>query len=471
MALRFRNPFYNTNKQTMTQQINSAVRNLYNQAFFWGSLSTQATDDDLNPKRYIEYAYNINPDVYSIIQQITNKFTSIPYCIEKIDDKKEYSKYQRLNNTTKYNYSFVQEVKALNLKQKALEDVEYEMPLKNPNPEQTWKEFWALSNIFLQTTGNVYWYMLRPGEGARSGEPIGIYVLPSHLMEIVLKPTYSIGLDSPVDYYILREYNKYVQFKKEDVIHIKYPNPNYDENGAHLYGQSPLRAAYKNILATNYGLNLSVNTMKNGGAFGFLHAKDSQTPLTPEQAKAIKSRLTEMNTSTEELGRIAGISQSIGFTRISLTTDELKPFDYFKYNTKQLCNVLGWDDKLLNSDDGAKYDNMKVAEKRVVMGKTVPDIILFQEYFNTYFLPLFKGYEDTCIDFKVKELPEMQQDYKTMTEWIVQLTNTGYLTRRKGLAILGMPTDEIDDLLDKRTVKDDIMTLEDALMPDENNIV
>jgi hypothetical protein len=113
---------------------------------------------------------------------------------------------------------------------------------------------------------------------------------------------------------------------------------------------------------------------------------------------------------------------------------------------------------------------MKVAEKRVVTGKIVPDIVLFQEAINKHFLPLFKGYENKCIEFKVKELPEMQQDYKTMTEWITNLIDKALITRRKGLAILGMPSDDSNILLDELTTVDDIMTLEDAILPQDNNI-
>lgn len=470
MAIGIRSPFYRQERsQVSKEELIKIIKNQFNEAFFWGSVGNQVTDDDKNTQKYFEYGYNINPDVYSIVNQIANKFTSIPYVIQEIKDKDSYQKYTTLNQATKYAYSFKQELEAYNLKEKAFDESYMPMPLNQPNPEQTWQEFWLLTEIFLQNTGNIYWYVLKPTEGVNTGIPVAIYVLPSQLMEIVLKPTVTIGIDNPVDYYELKQGRTNVKFQSENIIHIKYPNPNYDQNGQHLYGQSPLRAAYKNVLTTNKGLDLSVNTMKNGGAFGFIHAKDGNTDFTDEQGKSVKSRLEEMNVSTEDLGRISAISAAIGFTRLSLTTDELKPFDYFKYNIKALCNVYGWDDKLLNSDDNAKYDNMKVAEKRVVTGKIVPDITLISEAFNKHFLSLFPEYEKTCIDFKVKELPEMQQDYKLMSEWVVSLVNSGMITRNKGLAILGIEQSE-DSNMDLLTVKDDILTLEDALNPLETNI-
>ena len=459
--LALRNPFYFTNRNKLAQNI----INQFNRSFFWGSLGGEAYNDDKNLERYIDYAYNINPDVYSVVQQIVQKFNSIPQVIKKIEDKEAYKRLNILNNTTKYNYSIPQEFKAVKLNNKAYSDEYFDMPLEKPNPSQSWNDFWALSNIMLQTTGWCLWYKLAPEEGQRAGQPIALYVLPSQLMEIVVKPNSDLlGLENPIDYYILNEGAQYTKFDADEVVCVKYANPNYDQNGSHLYGQSPLRAAYKNIVSTNKGLDLSLNTMKNGGAFGFLHAKDNQTPLTPEQAEQLKSRLKEMDKSSEDLGRIAGISSSIGFTRISLTTDELKPFDYFNYNLKMVCNALSWDDKLLNSDDGAKYDNMKVAEKRVVTGKTVPDIKLFSEAFNNEILPLFKGYEDKCLYFNVKELPEMQQDYNTMVDWITKAVDGGLIPRNEGRLSMGLEAIENEDM-NTITVKDDVMTLEDAITP------
>lgn len=466
MALPFglRSPFFlRPQRQFTDEQLQRALRNKFNEAFFFGSTGNQVTDDDRNSIKYIDYAYNINPDVYSVVNQIASKFTSIPYVIKDVKDEKSYRKLNLLNKSTNYNYSISQEFKALTLKELSYDEDYMMMPLEQPNVSQTWDEFWNLSEVFLQTTGNVYWHIQKP-ELRENADPTAIYVLPSHLMEIVLKGNVDlIGDESPIDYYMLREGATYVEFKSNEVIHLKYSNPNYDENGSHLYGQSPLRAGWKNIESTNKGLDLSVNTLKNGGAFGFIHAKDNQTPLTQDQGREIKDRLKEMNKDPEDLGRISGMSAALGFTRISLTPDELKPFDYFKYNLKQVCNVLGWDAKLLNDDDGAKYDNMKVAEKRVVTGKIVPDIRIYEQSFNK-FLNMFSGYEGTVIDWQVKALPEMQQDYKTMVDWIEKAVNIGLITRNQGLKVMDMPLSE-DTNMDIITVKDDVMTLEDAILP------
>jgi len=468
MALGIRNPFYFTRNRTgvTEEDLQRAVSNAFNQAFLWGSYGTEALDDDQNTKRYIDLAYNINPDVYSVINQISSKFNSVPYYINRIDNQKSYKKLKSLNNATKFNYSIPQLFKSISFQSESFKEDALPMPLENPNPFQTWSEFFKLSDTFLQTNGTVYWYFEKPLL-RENADPTAMYVLPSHLMEIVLKPNSEIiGNENPVDYYMLKEGYQYVKFPEEQVITIKYPNPNYSQNGANLYGMSPLRACWKNIMATNKGLDLAVNNLKSGGAFGLIHAKDNQTPLTEDQGKSIKERLKEMDASTEDLGRISGVSAAIGFTRISLTTDELKPFDYFSYNLKMVCNVLGWDDKLLNSDKALTENNLEIAQKRVVSNKIVSDIKLFEEAFNNKVLPMFSGYENAVIYWNPSELPEMQQDYETMVNWVSKAVDVGLITRNQGLMAMNIPLND-DPNMDVITVKDDVMTLEEAILPSD----
>lgn len=441
------------------------IQNKFNQSFFWGS-NGYTSNDDSDLSKYIDLAYNINPDVFSVVNQISNKLISIPFYIKDVKDADSNVKLKRFLKSTNYDPSFTQRIKANKLEMKALSEDDFMMPFEKPNPNQEWLEFFKLSETFLKTTGNVYWYKLMPKEGMNSGEPIQIYCLPSHLMEIVLKDNANmLSVESPIDYYVLSDYKSYTKFDANEIVHISVDNPNFGMSGEHLYGQSPLRSAWKNIEASNKGLDLNINTLKNGGVFGFIHSKG--TALTSDQGKELKERLKEMNKSPEDLSRIAGISSEIGFTRLSLSADELKPFEYLKYNQKQICNVLGWSDTLLNNDDGGKYDKQVSELKRVLTNTVVPDAKLLEDAFNSQVLSLIKKYRGKCLVFDYKELPEMQDDLETMSKWITSVVDNGIMNRTEARYAMRLP--EIQDSnLDMFTVKDDIMSLEDAILPNED---
>ena len=440
---------------------NNKNTNKFNEAFF-KFIGSGGSSYDLDAETYIEKGFNINPIVYSVISQMATKTSSVPYCIKKIEDKGQKSKLNNLLKATKHSLTPQQEVKRLMLETKAYTESEYDMPLVMPNPMQTWNEFLELYKTLIKLTGNVYIYKLMPNEGANAGTPIAMYLLPSHLMEIILKKDANMmSTESPIFGYKLIEGNIGMTFLESEITHIKYPNPNFDLEGSHLYGFSPIRAVLKNIETSNLALDLNIKTMKNGGAFGLIHSK-GQTPLTYEQATGLKDRLKEMDADPDKLGKIAGVSAEIGFTRLSLTTDELKLFEYLNFDQKQICNALGWSDKLLNNDSGAKYDNVKQFRKQVVIDNIIPDLELLAVAFNNDILPLFKNYKGTCLSFEYSELPEMQEDMAEMVSWVRPSIETGIITRNEGRLFMKLPLSD-DKSMDEITVNADILTLEQAL--------
>ena len=433
------------------------IRNEFNEAFIVGSGGY--TQYDTNNKSYIDFGYNINSIVYSIIKQQATKTSSIPYSIKRIEDKNSFKSLQQIKSVTKGDYTTQQKVRKILLEHKAFADEFVPFPMIVPNVSQTWTEFIALYKTFLKLTGNVYIFILAPLEGTNAGTPIQVYILPSHLIQIVIKEkTNLLGVESPVKGYILTQGRSFIPFEAENVIHIKYSNPNYDENGSHLYGQSPLRAAIRNMQSSNIALDMNIKTLKSGGAFGIIHGK--QTALTPEQGKAIKDRLLEMDASTENMSKIAAVGPDVAFQRLSLTSEELKPFDYLGFDRQQIADVLEW-----SIDDGNRGDfggTINEIKKTRITDNINPDLDLFTNAINTEFLPRFKGYEGTVIEFDYTELPEMQGDIKDLVTWLKDALDRGVITRNEfRLAINYIRSD--DENMDIFTVSTDILTLEEAL--------
>lgn len=433
------------------------IDNDFNKAFYQ-LLGGGYTKYDSNNKTYLEKGYNTNPDVYAIINKQTVKTVSVPYSIKQIEDKKSYSKLNQLELATKGNLNLSQFIQKVKLQSKTYSEEEMNFPLEQPNPNQTWADIFGLYKTYMKITGNCYIYLMSPEDGMNAGIPIQVYVLPAHLIEIVLKKDASmLTVESPIDHYILIEGNKYVDFDEKDVIHIKYSNPNFDMQGSHLYGMSPLRSALRNINSQNSAIDNNIKMLQSSGAFGFVYGKG--TPWTTEQAQSMKERLQEMDKSPERLGKIAGASGEVGFQRISLTTDELKPFDFLNWDRKTICNVLNFPDELLNSDGKASLGSTDTneARKQLITDDIQPDLVLLQNALNKDFIPRFKGYENAVIEWDVTELPEMQTDMKMQAEALnlIPLTPNEkrmvfkYETKDEdGMDIVWMPTNvqRIDDV-------------------------
>ena len=62
----------------------------------------------------------------------------------------------------------------------------------------------------------------------------------------------------------------------EMVLHERFFNPQYDWQGSHLYGQSPLKAALKNLTRNNYTKISTTAKMESGGMEGVLFVNDQR---------------------------------------------------------------------------------------------------------------------------------------------------------------------------------------------------
>jgi HK97 family phage portal protein len=403
---------------------NKQQQNAFNKAFYQ-LLGSSSTKYDQNNVTYLEKGYNINPDVYSIINKQSLKTVSVPYAIKKVKDKKSHYELKQLKEATKGSLAFNQFVKQIKLQAKAYSDETLPFPLEQPNPTQTWSDIFALYKTYMKITGNCYIYFVTPEDGMNKGVPLLVYVLPAHMIKIVLKTNADmLSVESPISHYMLTEGNQYIDFKAENVIHIKYPNPNFDTQGTHLYGHSPLQAALRNINIQNSAIDNNIKMMQNSGAYGFLFGKG--TPLTQDQANSLKEKLIELDNDTSRLGKIGASSAEVGFQRIALTTDELKPFDYLQWDRNTICNVLNYPKELLGEKSGgslAKTDSND-ARKELITNDIQPDLVLLQDSLNKHFLPRFKGYENAVIEWDCTELPEMQEDMVKMIEWLDKLPLT-----------------------------------------------
>lgn len=399
----------------------SLFKNPFNEAFykFVGGLGAQY---DQKSEVYLNKGYKINPIVYSVITQMCDKTKAVPYVVKKVKDQSKFQKLRSLRDATSGNYSVKQLSDKFILESKAYEDKEMPYPLEKPNPNSTWADVRSLSKLYLKTTGNIYLFIIAPEDGLNKGVPQMLYVLPSHKIKIVLKANANLLYDeNPIDYYMLIEGDQYVKFMAKDVIHIKYANPFFDLTGSHLYGLSPMGALLKNIQSSNGGLDNNIKTIENSGVFGFLTGKNQA--LTPEQAVQMKQTMVEMDNNPGRMSKIAGGSIPVEFTKLSLDTSELQPFEFLKYDQKQICNVLGWSDLLLNNDANMTYNNINQERKRVITDNIHPDLILIDEGMTEGFIRRFKGYENAVQESDITELPEMQSDYKEMVEWM----NKAYL--------------------------------------------
>ena len=110
--------------------------------------------------------------------------------------------------------------------------------LHDPNPWMTPWELWYLSIVYLELTGNCYWYappliwQSENGRARRLDVPGELWIVPTPWVRILPDPREYVRA-----YQVSPPVGPPVLFKPDEIIHLKYPNP-LDLH----YGLSPLQA-------------------------------------------------------------------------------------------------------------------------------------------------------------------------------------------------------------------------------------
>lgn len=386
---------------------------------------------------FIDKGYMLNPDVYSVINLILKAVSGIPFEVYQVKDKKALTRsksFDRFDVRHKIN------------KYKALEKLDTSPLLdllNNPNPMQGRDEF--IENVlgFKLLTGNTYIALSRPENGRNKGLTKQMHALPAHLTEIIT----SGDIYSPIGGYQLSVYDRSIDFKPDEVIHMKYWNPDFSNSGAHLYGQSPLKSLTKVIQVSNDNYTANAKLLQNLGAVGILSG-DSQSDYNPEQMAKLKEMYKQSYQGSEKWGDVILTSQKLTFQKMGQNVNELGLNESKKYNLRDICNAYGVNSALLNDPDNKVYANAKEARKGLYTEVVLPILdnfiselnrTLAKEYSKKLGVELIIGYNENTV-------PELQQDLSDLREKVKDIWE---LTPNQRLDVMGFepnPSAEMDKI-------------------------
>jgi HK97 family phage portal protein len=107
--------------------------------------------------------------------------------------------------------------------------------LQSVNPMHNAFDLWELTTLYQEVHGSTYWYL----QFGPLGIPTEIWILPAQNVTPRREP------NSPniVDYYEYRNGSAVQQFRPEEIIHFRYPDP----RDPYSSGLSPLRACFEQV--------------------------------------------------------------------------------------------------------------------------------------------------------------------------------------------------------------------------------
>lgn len=367
-------------------------------------------------KEFIDKGYTYNPNVYSVINVITKSIASVPFILYEVKDEKSFSRYKAAANKDCVNIK-----QAVMLRTKALQDVPKHKILdilQRPNPTQGQAEF--IENVlgFKLLTGNAFIYGQGTDNGANANKMQQLYVLPSQYMSI--SPNAS---GTGVAGYQL-ELGTTTKFAKEEIIHLKYWNPNWSVTGDHLYGLSPLTSAHRVLQRSNDNITSQTKLLQNTGAIGILSNEDNYG-MTEEQMEQMESKYLEKYGGSKNRGRIMIASQKFTWQQIGMSAVDLALNDAAKMDLRDICNVYGIQSQLLNDPENKTYANLAEARKSLIINRALPELYSLRDELNRTLVPQWSEGKNLYLDIDIQAIPELQEDMQLL---VAQLSQMYWLT-------------------------------------------
>lgn len=424
------------------------------QSFAWvGGLPVYNLSDTI---QNINDGYCGSDDFYSIIRRIARTAAMIPLKVYKVVDDEAMKKYRTACETKSYNTKSL--LKRQYLKTKALEEVTLDNPLQklldNPNPSYARTEFFEGAYTFRLTTGNTYLHTPLLKFGVNANKPAELWILPSQWTSLQVSDTWPRRV---LGYRLVM--GEIIEIPVEEVIHVRYFNPQYTFVGNELIGLSPLRAGAKVLARQESETDYSVNAFQNSGISGIVYNESvGSDEAAPEVLGKMKSDFYSEAAGTDNARKLLFQAGKIGYTPIGLSPVDMEVLESMKLTFKKACNLFGVSDRLFNNDATGSEISVDIAYKDLYTNAALPEVYALRDALN---LSLTPKYNDAgikyFIDADITQVTELQDDFKDMANIYSSLP----VMNPKIIAeAFGWDTDDVED---KWFIKQGYSTIEDAL--------
>lgn len=400
-------------QQSRRQSIDNTELNKFYAAFYGAyNLNNTVAWLDNKSQTFIDKGYRDNAAIYAIVNKIMMK-DSEPVLQVFREGK---GKKKRFNSGVKYKGTELGTAEARLYLKKELELIEPRLNtlaglLNKPNKSQTQYSFRQDISLYWRLCGEFFIYGKQVEAGRDAGKFTELFVLPSHMVEIVQGDMFE-----PVKGYKFKIGDQTVELDPDEVLHVKTANPNWNLQGSQLRGQGALLAGLKYLQKNTESIASLYRAMTNEGAKGFVSPAPQIDPnlwFSSQQMVELKDQIQKGWEGAENRNKVAAAGVPLQYIDIAKTPTDLDTLKGMDNDFKVFCNLWGVNPAIFSDDP--KYDNMNHALKSLVTDVCMPFLKLTEQAFADWLLPRYKGEAD-YIEFDTTEYPELQPDVKMILD-------------------------------------------------------
>lgn len=263
--------------------------------------------------------------------------------------------------------------------------------LTSVNSQTNRFDLWQLTQLFLELTGNAYWYLLKNSAGI----PAEIWVVPSQKMRVIPdREKYVRGyryIGSPDAF-----------FEAEEIIHFRFPSPS-----SVYYGWAPLQA-----LAAQYNIDLAMNkyeenTFKNSGRADGVVQSDKDVKLNKDDMSRLRKEWNKIYGGIQNVSKTIFLPPGLTYSPVGYSPKEL---NYVKGRFEMMKAIAaGFGIPLSKiTVENVNLANAKIGEYQYSKDTVLPRCKRLEEKINEQVMPLYDSRLFVMYDNPVPEDEEQQ---------------------------------------------------------------
>jgi HK97 family phage portal protein len=331
----------------------------------------------VSDQTYIKQGYEMNADLFSVINYCTGNAANIKPILYDVSGKEK------------------------------IEVIKHDLIelMKMPVPGMTYRRWMGQALGYYMLTGNVYIWGPLLEVGVNRGRTTQLIILPSQFVtpkRVNGVMTYKVSVGT---------WKR--TFPAEEILHIRTPQFDYG-NDVEERGMSPIKTALYNLSASNNGIKSQAMRFQNNGGDGLIGFKNA---ITDEQIKAVQAKLDDRS-GPNSAGKIFAAGSEFDYTNFGLSPADLQILQTVGWNRTVFCNIYGVDPHLIDPTVGSTYNNQREAVASPYNRTIIPFIDELFNGLNNWLVPAYKG--SLQIEIDKSGVPELQKDKATNVTWLAQ---------------------------------------------------
>ncbi len=244
--------------------------------------------------------------------------------------------------------------------------------LKTVNPFMNGSDLMELTTLFLDLTGEAYWYILK---GAL-GQPVEIWPIPS----MYIRPVPGKSLKEYIKYYEYQRGKHHVEFSTDDIIAFSYPNPSHELRGMGIVA-GICDAVYTNSQMYEYEESLFEKKARVGGIL------QTDAVVSGPEVDRMREDWNQRYAGSEKAGETPILPPGVKYIRDALTNEELSFIEGRKITWREIA--AGFDQPVSLWDEAGNRATVEGALYFHAKNGILPRLRKIEEKLNEKLLPMF----------------------------------------------------------------------------------